>query len=183
MANSENASSADNQQGRLDRGLANYICGFVDGEGSFHVAIQRNPTTSFKWQLIPEFHVSQHSRNVNVLNLIKSALRCGYVKPNHPGSKRDVTSAFVVRSRVDLLQKVIPFFEEYPLCTSKREEFEKFSSVVRGLESGKHRTKGGLIELLSSAFSMNRSGHYRKQSLDKILKDLEPSETVRRTVL
>src|SRR4051794_26226392 len=37
----DNASGADNQQERLDA----YIAGFVDGEGSFHVAVQRNPTT------------------------------------------------------------------------------------------------------------------------------------------
>jgi hypothetical protein len=44
----------DNQQERLD----DYLAGYVDGEGSFHVAIQRNPSTRFGWQLVPEFHVS-----------------------------------------------------------------------------------------------------------------------------
>ena len=38
---SDNAMGAGNQQGRPDSGLANYIAGFVDGEGSFHVAVQR----------------------------------------------------------------------------------------------------------------------------------------------
>jgi hypothetical protein len=52
---------ADNQQGRPDEsGLAHYIAGFVDGEGSFHVAVQRNASVKTKWQLVPEFHVSQH---------------------------------------------------------------------------------------------------------------------------
>ena len=46
----------DNQQERLD----DYLAGYVDGEGSFHVAIQRNPSTRFGWQLVPEFHVSQN---------------------------------------------------------------------------------------------------------------------------
>src|ERR1043165_9547942 len=38
----DNAPGADNQQERLDP----YIAGFVDGEGSFHVAVQRNPSTT-----------------------------------------------------------------------------------------------------------------------------------------
>jgi hypothetical protein len=38
---SDNAIGADNQQERLDA----YISGYVDGEGSFHVAVQRNPST------------------------------------------------------------------------------------------------------------------------------------------
>ena len=60
---SDNLTSADNQQERLD----DYLCGYVDGEGSFHVAIQRNPSTRFKWQLVPEFHVSQNPERASVL--------------------------------------------------------------------------------------------------------------------
>lgn len=183
METCENALGAGNQQGRLGQDLAHYICGFVDGEGSFHVAVQKNPTTTYKWQLIPEFHVSQHQRNVSVLNLIQSSFGCGYVKPNHHNSERDVTWVFVVRSRTDLINKIIPFFEKFPLRTSKQEEFKKFSSIVMGLENGKHKEKSGLIELLKLAFSMNREGRYRKISLEKIIQDLEPSETVRQTAL
>jgi len=33
---------ADNQQGRLERKWGDYIAGFVDGEGSFSITIQRS---------------------------------------------------------------------------------------------------------------------------------------------
>ena len=36
---SDNPIGADNQQERLD----DYLAGYVGGEGSFHVAVQRNP--------------------------------------------------------------------------------------------------------------------------------------------
>jgi len=36
----ENVLSAGNQQGRPDTNIGYYISGFVNGEGSFHVAIQ-----------------------------------------------------------------------------------------------------------------------------------------------
>ena len=39
---SDNSIGADDQQERLDA----YLAGFVDGEGSFHVAVQRNPSNS-----------------------------------------------------------------------------------------------------------------------------------------
>ena len=55
LAGSDNATGAVNQQERLDA----YIAGFVDGEGSFHVALQRNPCTTVGYQLVPEFRVSQ----------------------------------------------------------------------------------------------------------------------------
>ena len=172
---------AGNQQGRPDPSLAHYIAGFVDGEGSFHVAVQRNPSVKMKWQLVPEFHVSQHESSVEVLHLIRQTLGCGYVKPNHRLNPKDATWAYVVRSRLDLTTKVIPFFREFRLRTSKKLDFELFAEIVLGMCNGEHKTREGLISLLESAFSMNRSGKYRRESLNKILRDLEPSETERQT--
>ena len=89
---SENATGADNQQGRPDSNLCHYIAGFVDGEGSFHVAIQKNPTVKLKWQIVPEFHVSQHESSKHVLDLMCDVFNCGYVKPNHRLNPNDETS-------------------------------------------------------------------------------------------
>ncbi len=51
---------ADNPQERLD---AKWIVGFVDGEGCFHVAINKIPEMSLGWQVLPEFRVVQHERD------------------------------------------------------------------------------------------------------------------------
>ncbi len=178
---SDNATGAGNQQGRSDECLGYYIAGFVDGEGSFHVAIQKNPSTRLGWQVIPELHISQHERNIQVLELIRETLQCGYLKPNNRHNLSDRTWVFVVRSRQDLLKKVIPFFERYPLRTSKRQDFEKFATIVRKLAEGAHRTCSGFAEILHIAMSMNSGGAYRKIDITNILTHLEPSETVRRT--
>ena len=172
---------ADNQQGRPNPNLAHYISGFVDGEGSFHVAVQRNSTVKTVWQVVPEFHVSQHEDNKHVLELIQNYLSCGYIKPNHRTNLRDVTWAYVVRSRDDLMEKVIPFFRAYPLRTSKKNDFEKFSLIVEAMSRNEHATMQGLKEILELAYSMNRSGKYRKILLEEIYRDLEPSETIRQT--
>jgi hypothetical protein len=178
---SDNASGAGNQQGRPDELLGYYIAGFVDGEGSFHVAVQRNPTTKLGWQVIPELHISQHERNKHVLEMIRETLGCGYLKPNARNNPRDRTWVFVVRSRKDLLEKVIPFFERYPLYTTKRQDFEKFATIVRKLAAQEHRTPTGLCEILKIAASMNDGGSYRRIDITNILAHLEPSETVRQT--
>src|SRR3954451_10534606 len=125
---SDNASGAVNQQERLDP----YIAGFVDGEGSFHVAVQRNPSTRLGWQLVPEFHVSQDVNRGEVLHLIRERLAGGYIRENHRGS-RDTTLVYVVRRRDDLLTKVIPFFERNPLVSSKQQEFLVFARIVRAM--------------------------------------------------
>ena len=60
-----------------------YIAGFVDGEGSFHIAFQQSEDVKLGWQVIPEFHVSQNSSSKHVLECIKERLDCGIIKPNH----------------------------------------------------------------------------------------------------
>ncbi len=179
--NGDNAMGAGNQQGRPDEGLCHYVAGFVDGEGSFHVAVQVNPSTRLKWQVIPEFHVSQNDGNQHVLELIREVLGCGYLKPNHRNS-RDRTQVLVVRDRTDLATKVVPFFRQYGLRTTKRADFERFAQIVEKMQAGRHLESDGLKEILRSAFQMNQGGARRRLSLDDILASLEPSETVRRTL-
>jgi len=167
---SDNASSAVNQQERLDP----YIAGFVDGEGSFHVAVQRNPSTRLGWQLVPEFHVSQDAQRPEVLDLIRERLGCGSIRENHRGS-RDTTMVFVVRRRDDLLNKVIPFFERQPLISGKRAEFDTFAHIVREMNVGEHLSAKGFARLKALALAMNGGGRYRRVHRP------ESSETICRT--
>ncbi len=177
----DNAMGAGNQQGRPDEAVCHYVAGFVDGEGSFHIAVQRNPSTRWKWQVIPEFHVSQNDGNQHVLELIRAVLGCGYLKPNHRHS-RDRTYVLVVRGRADLTTKVVPFFRTYGLRTTKRADFERFARIVEMMNEGGHLNRNGLREILQIAFGMNQGGIRRRISLNDILAGLEPSETVRRTL-
>jgi len=148
-------SGADNQQERLD----GYITGYVDGEGSFSVSVQRNTSCRVGFQLVPEFHVSQNGDRAQVLEILRQRLGCGYIKPN---SKHDRALVLVVRNRKDLLERVIPFFERCPLLSAKHAEFERFARIVRNMALGSHRTQAGFEALLDEALAMNGSGQYRK---------------------
>ena len=148
-------SGADNQQERLDC----YIAGYVDGEGSFSVSVQRNRSCRVGFQLVPEFHVSQNGDRAQVLELIRDRLGCGYIKPN---STTDRALVLVVRDREELTQRVIPFFERCPMLSTKQLDFEKFACIVRAMVSGRHRTLAGFGELLDVALSMNGAGRHRR---------------------
>jgi hypothetical protein len=173
---SENVSGADNQQERLD----GYISGYVDGEGCFAVAINRNPTCRSGYQLVPEFHVSQNGDRAQVLCVIRERLGgCGYIKSN---GRKDRALVYVVRRREDLLERVIPFFERSPLLSSKQEDFEKFAAIVRSMALGQHRTPSGFSRLLDEALSMNGEGRFRTVRWKRVIASRpESSETVRRT--
>jgi LAGLIDADG DNA endonuclease family protein len=149
----------DNQQERL----GDYLSGYIDGEGSFHVAIQRNPTTRLKWQLVPEFHVSQNPERASVLRLLKQQLGCGRLQRNAKLGSRDKSLVFVVRCRKDLIERVIPFLESHPLLSEKKFEFEAFAGIVRAMDEGEHLTDSGFHRLVAVAESMNGNGRYRRE--------------------
>jgi hypothetical protein len=148
----------DNQQERL----GDYLAGYVDGEGSFHVAVQRNPSTRNGWQLVPEFHVSQNPERASVLRLLQTHLGCGRIQANARSGGRDRSLVYVVRRRVDLIRNVIPFFERHPILSEKRLEFETFAEIVRAMERGKHLRQEGFERLLALAIQMNGDGRYRR---------------------
>ena len=137
---------AEDQQERLN---AQWIAGFVDGEGCFYIGINRMPKMKIGWQVLPEFRVVQHKRDIEILHRIKEKLGCGRVKRNH-GDR------FEVRVRgVEELKKVISFFQKHSLQTTKRKNFETFSKVIAMMEKKAHLTKEGLDKIAKMASTMN----------------------------
>lgn len=138
---------------------AQWITGFVDGEGCFHVGINPHPDMKSGYQVLPEFTVVQHERDVQVLHALKAHFGCGVVRRNH-GARM----AYRVRGQKHLLERVIPFFEKHPLKTRKRVDFAKFRRVLRSMEAGGHLTREGVEEIRRIAAQMNRGADKIKSS-------------------
>jgi hypothetical protein len=152
---SENPSGADNQQERS--GFAQWVVGFVDGEGCFSVPIFRNRTCSAGWQVQPAFTVVQGEKSVDVLHRMKRFFGCGQVGRNdRHDNHREAMHRFTVRSLGDLEVRIIPFFEEHPLLTAKAVDFRKFAQVIRMMRLGVHLQVGGLAQIAAIAETMNR---------------------------
>ena len=132
---------------------AQWITGFVDGEGCFHVGINKHSDMSAGYQVLPEFTVVQHERDVQVLHALKAHFDCGVVRTNH-GDRL----AYRVRGQKHLLERIIPFFVEHPLKTKKRVDFEKFRKVLLMMEAGEHLTPDGIEAIRAVASQMNRGG-------------------------
>lgn len=156
--------SADNQQESRERITLHpqYLLGFVDGEGSFHIAIYKDARMKAGVKFIPEFHVSQRVESAAVLREMVKFFGCGYVKANHATNPKDQTMVYVVRDRKDLLQNIIPFFEKHYLQTMKRNDFIIFADIVKKMDVGMHRTPQGAKALLEFAYRMNGGGKYRR---------------------
>jgi hypothetical protein len=135
---------------KLDAG---WVAGFVDGEGCFHVGINANSSMKVGHQVFPEFTVVQHERDVQLLHALKAFFGCGVVRKSH-GDRM----AYRVKSREHLLAHIVPFFEQHPLKSQKRLDFEKFRRVLLAMEAGDHLTPEGVENIRRTKEQMNRGG-------------------------
>ena len=158
---------ADNQQERLD---AKWIVGFTDGEGCFHISINKIPEMSLGWQVLPEFRIVQHEKNESVLFKIKEYFGFGEIRVNRKdfhGTRKE----FKVRG-LENLNKIIEFFDKNSLMTSKRKDFKIFSEIIHLMNNKEHLTKEGLDKIAILISDMNRKPR---------IKYLESSETLCQT--
>ena len=125
----------------------------MDGEGCFHIGINPHEDMKVGYQVLPEFTVVQHERDVQLLHAIKAYFGCGVVRTNH-GDRM----AYRVRGKEQLLRIIVPFFVKYRLRTRKRIDFEKFRTVLLMMEAGDHLTVEGVEKIRSIAGQMNRYG-------------------------
>ena len=135
---------------------AQWIVGFVDGEGCFHIGINKNLTMTLGVQVLPEFTVVQHQRDEQVLYALKAYFGCGVVRKNH-GTRL----CYRVRGHENLLQRILPFFEKHQLKTRKRVDFAKFRKVVLLMEKKEHLTLPGLEKIRQIKTSMNSTTFLR----------------------
>lgn len=148
--------------------LGYYLSGFVDGEGTFSVAIIRHPFQHLGWMINPVFQVYQHQRHKKILELFQEFFGTGkiYRKSGiHP------VLTFSVDSRKSLKERIIPFFERFPLLV-KQEEFQRFRQIVEAMERKEHLNKEGFKRIVSLAYEMNQQGKGRKHTKEYIFSTL-----------
>jgi hypothetical protein len=151
----------------LEQYLPAYISGYADGEGCFTVSIAPRASLLARWEVRPSFSVSQNGDRAEVLFLIRDYFGCGSIRPD----RSDRTLKWETRRLDDLVRRVIPHFEQAPLLSGKRRDFESFAAVCRLMVGGAHRSRVGLIEIVELARTMNASGT-RRYSSEVILEEL-----------
>lgn len=97
--------------------FGHWLSGFTDGEGCFRLVhyAKRNLCST-------HFQITLRADDIGVLKLIQSYFRCGGITVRkHPGSKPLAT--FQVAKSRDIVHRVIPHFETYPLRAKKKRDF------------------------------------------------------------
>src|SRR3989339_57021 len=147
----------------LNREIGNYISGYTDGEGCFSVSFSKRPKLKMGWEVKPSFSVGQNYDRREVLDLMKEYFKCGFMRRDYS----DKTLKYEVRSLEELIKKIIPHFEKYPLLSEKNKDFEFFKKACFLMQKEMHKNKAGLLKIMNFAFQMNPSGK-RKYTKDEM---------------
>jgi LAGLIDADG endonuclease len=144
--------------------IPSYISGYVDGEGCFCVSLRPQPKIRVGWEVRPSFSVSQNEDRAELIKLLPAVFGGGAIRPD----RSDKTVKFEIRSLHLLMDSVIPFFETYPLLSSKRKDFELFRRICSFMQKGEHLLPEGLLEIAELAQQMNAG--IRKYTVESIQK-------------
>jgi len=135
-----------------------YVVGLTDGEGCFYVQVRNSRLYRSGASVQLHFHIKMQEADREVLHMIKLTLGCGEVyfqhetRPNHVQCYR-----YTVSAHRDILGKVIPFFQRYPLRGfSKQNNFLLFSKIAAMVDAKKHLSREGIEKIRKLKAKMNQ---------------------------
>ena len=141
-----------------------FISGFTDAEGCFLVLVRKSPKNKLGWQFEANFTINLHVRDIELLKLIQAYF--GGV--GRIGKERNNCCDYTIGSLNQILTKVIPHFDKYPLKTQKYADYLLFKEVVMMMQRGEHLTIEGLQKIINIRASINKG-------LSPLLKEAFPN--------
>ena len=117
----------------------NWISGFVNGEGTFDLKIYKSKTkTGYAVQL--RFRIPQHERDTYLIEVLKKYFDSGQIEKH----TQFTAVTLVIVKFSDIIEKIIPFFDKYPLIGTKQKDFKYWCEIASIMKDGSHLSIEGL---------------------------------------
>ena len=129
-----------------------WVSGFVSGDGGFSIIIRPSNSYILKQQVSCRFHIAQHIRDIELMNLFTKFFNCGTVYVRTNSSER---CDFVVQDINLLITKIIPHFDIYPILNLKYKDYICFKKALNIIKSKQHLTQEGLDLIKNLNLEMN----------------------------
>lgn len=129
----------------------NWLSGFADGEACFFISIYKSEKSRLGYAVQLVFKVTQQSRDSDLLKGITEFLSCGRLE-----NRKTEACDFTVNSFKSLDENIIPFFQKYPLHSSKHLNYLAFKRVMDIMRVKGHLTKEGLEKITRIKSEMNK---------------------------
>ena len=141
-----------------------FITGLFDAESSFVVTILKNPRYKTGWNVQARVQIKMHERDRDLMTQIQKFFGgIGYISnPN-----KNTTVEFRVSTINDIVNVIIPHFDNYPLLTKKYSDYVLFKNIIKLMLEKNHSTLEGIQKIVNIKASMNLG-------LSDILKDAFP---------
>lgn len=143
----------------------NWLTGFVDGEGCFHIGLKKSSLYAVGYQVKISFSVSQHSvpsssspegrtgdRDKVLLSEFITYLDSGTIEK---ASTRPNGVVYIVYKYSKISDNIIPFFDKYPLQGTKFLDYKDFCIIADLIREKSHLTVEGLNEIRLIRAGMN----------------------------
>jgi len=127
----------------------NWLRGFVEAEGSFHIIIQK---VKDKTWVSLRFTLTQHSRDKVLMESLIKYLGCG--RCSSASTRNEVN--YTVSTFSAIYSIIIPLFQKYPLSGIKQQDFLDFVKAAELIKSKDHLTKDGLAKIMVINSKMNQ---------------------------
>ena len=131
--------------------IKHWFAGFVSAEGCFFIKVSNSKTHKLGKNVGLNFSVSQNRIDSKLLESFTQILGCG----SYSILKNTGIGIFSVSGFNNVINKVIPFFEEYPIIGVKTKDFEDFKQASILIKSKAHLTSEGLDKILLIKSGMN----------------------------
>ena len=105
------------------------------------------------YQVIMSFSIYQHIRDELLLRKFMDYFNCGNIEKV---STRPDEVKFIVYKFSDIRDKIIPFFQNYPLHGIKSKDFKDFCEIAKLMENKLHLTIDGIKKIKSLKSGTNR---------------------------
>jgi len=129
-----------------------WLAGFSSAEACFSIFYSRASYRKFGYQAVLGFRISQHLRDAQLMESLVQHFGCGGYYADYD---RNI-GQFIVSVFSDVTNKIIPFFQEYPIIGVKTLDFADFCKAAELMKKGHHLTESGLNEIKLIKEGMNK---------------------------
>lgn len=121
-----------------------YVCGFIDGEGSFSVSIGKHKTLKRGAEVRPEFEIELRADDREILKRVLVTIGCGKIYDcSHERYGWYPHVKYKITSTKDMENYLFPFLDKYMLQAKKLESYKLFKKIVMMMRKKKHLSDSG----------------------------------------
>lgn len=140
-----------------------YVCGFIDGEGSFSISIGKHKTLKRGFEVRPEFEIELRADDQEILERILITIGCGRIYDCsyerygwYPHSKYKITSIW------DMKNTLFPFLDAHPLQAKKAKSYLLFREIVLMVCDKRHLSDDGFHKITALRDELRKLGKKAK---------------------